>query len=73
MTVGRFVPILFVLALAGSVGSCRSVSRGLGTLRTDTPTFVVFLIGFVVLFALLNYLAALCLGPLTEALGEQLY
>jgi K+-transporting ATPase ATPase A chain len=73
MTVGRFVPILFVLALAGSLGSRRSVPRGLGTLRTDNPTFVIFLIGFVVLFALLNYLAALCLGPLTEALGGRLY
>jgi potassium-transporting ATPase potassium-binding subunit len=73
MTFGRFVPILFVLALAGSLGSRRSVPRGLGTLRTDNPTFVILLIGFVVLFALLNYLAALCLGPLTEALGGQLY
>ena len=73
MTVGRFVPILFVLALAGSLGARRSVPRGLGTLRTDNPTFVAFLLGFVILFALLNYLAALCLGPLAESLGGQLY
>ncbi|MBS1895584.1 MAG: potassium-transporting ATPase subunit KdpA [Actinobacteria bacterium] len=73
MTVGRFVPILFVLALAGSLGSRRIVPQGLGTLRTDNTVFVVFLIGFIVLFALLNYLAALCLGPLTQALGGELY
>jgi K+-transporting ATPase ATPase A chain len=72
MTFGRFVPILFVLALAGSVGPRRVVPRGLGTLRTDNATFVVFLIAFVVLFALLNYLAALCLGPVAEALGSGL-
>jgi potassium-transporting ATPase potassium-binding subunit len=73
MTIGRFVPILFVIALAGSLGSRRSVPRGLGTLRTDNPTFVVFLVAFVILFGLLNYLAALCLGPLAQSLGDSLY
>jgi potassium-transporting ATPase potassium-binding subunit len=73
MMVGRFVPILFVLALAGSLGSRRVSPQGLGTLRTDNPTFVVFLIGFVILFALLNYLAALCLGPLVQSLGGRLF
>ena len=48
MTLGRFVPILALLALAGSLGPRRVAPPGLGTLRTDTPTFVVYLIGFVV-------------------------
>ena len=39
MTFGRFVPILFVLALAGSLAARRTSPVGLGTLRTDTPTF----------------------------------
>src|SRR5450631_3189387 len=46
MILGRFVPILAVLALAGSLGRRRIAPAGLGTLRTDTPTFVIFLIGF---------------------------
>ena len=48
MTLGRFVPILALLALAGSLGPRRVAPPGLGTLRTDTPTFVIYLIGFVV-------------------------
>jgi hypothetical protein len=46
--------ILFVLAFAGSLAARRTSPVGLGTLRTDTPTFVVFLVGFVIVFALLN-------------------
>jgi K+-transporting ATPase A subunit len=45
----------------------------LGTLRTDTPTFVIFVIGFVIIFALLNFLAALFIGPLDPALTSHLY
>ncbi len=73
MTLGRFVPILFVLALAGSLAPGRVTPAGLGTLRTDTPTFVFLLIGFVIVFALLNFLAALFLGPLDQALTPHLY
>jgi K+-transporting ATPase ATPase A chain len=73
MTFGRFVPILAVLALAGTLASRRATPVGLGTLRTDTPTFVIFVIGFVIIFALLNFLAALCLGPLAQALTSHLY
>ncbi len=73
MTFGRFVPILLVLALAGSLAGRRTSPPGLGTLRTDTPTFVVFLVGFVIVFALLNFLAALCLGPLDQSLTQHLY
>jgi K+-transporting ATPase ATPase A chain len=73
MTLGRFIPILAVLALAGSLAGRRTAPAGLGTLRTDTPTFVVFLIGFVIIFALLNFLAALFLGPLDESFTQHLY
>jgi K+-transporting ATPase ATPase A chain len=73
MTFGRFVPILFVLALAGSLAARRTSPFGLGTLRTDTPTFVVFLIGFVIVFVLLNFVAALFLGPLDQSLTSRLY
>ena len=73
MLLGRFVPILLVLGLAGSLAGRRTTPAGLGTLRTDTPTFVVFLVGFVIIFALLNFLAALFLGPLVQSLTQHLY
>ncbi len=63
MTFGRFVPILTVLALAGSLGPRRIAPPGLGTLRTDTPTFVIFLIGFVAVFAVLTFLTVLFIAP----------
>jgi potassium-transporting ATPase potassium-binding subunit len=72
MTFGRFVPILAVLALAGSLGPRRIAPFGLGTLRTDTPTFVVFLVGFVLVFAVLTFLSVLVLGPFTQALSAHL-
>jgi K+-transporting ATPase ATPase A chain len=70
MILGRFVPILAVLALAGSLGSRRIAPPGLGTLRTDTPTFVIFLIGFVAVFAVLTFLTALVLAPFAQALSS---
>jgi K+-transporting ATPase ATPase A chain len=73
MTFGRFVPILAVLALAGSLAQRRPAPAGPGTLRTDTPTFVIFIVGFVIVFALLNFLAALCLGPVDQSLTSHLY
>jgi K+-transporting ATPase ATPase A chain len=73
MTFGRFIPMLATLALAGALAKRRTTPVGLGTLRTDTPTFVVFMIGFVIIFALLNFLAALCLGPLDQSLTGHLY
>ena len=43
MLAGRFVPLLAVLAVAGSLAGKRVSPAGLGTLRTDSPTFVVVL------------------------------
>jgi potassium-transporting ATPase potassium-binding subunit len=70
MILGRFVPILAVLALAGSLGPRRIAPAGPGTLRTDTPTFVIFLIGFVAVFAVLTFLTALVLAPFAQALSS---
>jgi K+-transporting ATPase ATPase A chain len=72
MTFGRFVPILAALALAGSLGPRRIAPFGLGTLRTDTPTFVIFLIAFVLIFAVLTFLSVLVLAPFAQALTSQL-
>jgi K+-transporting ATPase ATPase A chain len=72
MTLGRFVPILAALALAGSLGPRRIAPAGLGTLRTDTPTFVLLLIGFVAIFAVLTFLTVLVLAPFAQALSSHL-
>jgi len=69
MLLGRFVPILAMLALAGSLGPRRVAPPGLGTLRTDTPTFVVYLVAFVVIVAVLTFLTALLLAPFAQALS----
>jgi K+-transporting ATPase ATPase A chain len=68
MMFGRFVPILTVLALAGSLASRRVAPLGVGTLRTDTPTFVIFLIGFVIIIAVLTFLTVLMIAPFAQAL-----
>jgi potassium-transporting ATPase potassium-binding subunit len=69
MTLGRFVPLVAALALAGSVATKKRVPASVGTLRTDGPTFVLLLIGVIVLIAGLELLPALSLGPLVEGLA----
>jgi K+-transporting ATPase ATPase A chain len=68
MLLGRFVPIVVVLALAGSLSERRSAPAGLGTLRTDSVSFGLFLGAFVVVSVLLTFLAALFSAPVVEAL-----
>jgi potassium-transporting ATPase potassium-binding subunit len=70
---GRFIPILAVLAVAGSLAGKRVSPAGLGTLRTDTPTFGVVLIAVVLIVALLTFAPALLLGPLVQGLDDRLY
>ena len=73
MLAGRFVPMLAVLAVAGSLAGKRVTPAGLGTLRTDTPTFGVVLISVVLIVALLTFVPALLLGPVVQGLSDQLY
>ena len=69
MVSGRFVPIIVVMALAGTFAAQRPGVITAGTLRTYQPNFVV-LIGSVTLIMVgLEYLPALALGPLADALG----
>ena len=68
MLIGRFVPILAVLALAGSLAAQKRVEPGAGSLPTSGPLFGVLLGGTVVLVAALTFFPALALGPFAEAL-----
>ncbi len=73
MLFARFAPILFALAVAGSLAGKRISPAGLGTMRTDNPTFVVLLIGVIVLVGALTFFPALLLGPLVQGLTGHLY
>jgi K+-transporting ATPase ATPase A chain len=69
----RFAPILLVLAAAGTLAGKRVAPVGLGTLRTDTPTFVGLLIGVVVLIGALTFFPALLLGPVVQGMTHRLF
>jgi K+-transporting ATPase ATPase A chain len=73
MMFARFAPILFALAVAGSLAGKRISPPGLGTMRTDNATFVVLLIGVIVLVGALTFFPALLLGPLVQGLTGHLY
>jgi K+-transporting ATPase ATPase A chain len=65
---GRFVPMLAALALAGSLVQKKIVPASAGTFRTDGPTFAVLLVGVIILTAGLMIFPALTLGPIVEGL-----
>ncbi|HEX7536701.1 MAG TPA: potassium-transporting ATPase subunit KdpA, partial [Dermatophilaceae bacterium] len=68
MLLARFLPIIFVLGLAGSLARQRPVPATAGTLPTHRPQFVGLVIGVVFIVTLLTYMPALALGPLAEGL-----
>ncbi|MGB8020234.1 MAG: potassium-transporting ATPase subunit KdpA [Candidatus Nanopelagicales bacterium] len=68
MLFGRFVPIVLVLALAGSLAQQRRVPMSAGTLPTTGPVFISLLLGVVIIVAGLTFLPALALSPIAEAL-----
>ena len=65
---GRFVPIVLVLALAGSLARQDKVPATSGTLPTHRPLFVGLLVGVVLILTALTYFPVLALGPLAEGL-----
>ncbi|TDW17788.1 potassium-transporting ATPase subunit KdpA [Kribbella kalugense] len=68
MLLGRFVPIVIVLALAGSFAQQQPVPVTQGTLPTHKALFVTMLVGVVIIVTGLTYFPALTLGPLAEGL-----
>jgi potassium-transporting ATPase potassium-binding subunit len=73
MVFARFAPMLFVLAVAGALASKKVAPVGLGTMRTDTPTFVVLLMGVIVLVGALTFFPAILLGPIVQSLTTNLF
>jgi len=73
MTLARFIPIVLVLAVAGSLAGKKVSPAGPGTMRTDTPTFVILLIGVIVLVGALTFFPALLLGPVVQSLTGRLF
>ena len=68
MWFGRFVVIVPVLAIAGSLAAKKRLAQGPGTMPTHGPLFVGLLVGTVLLVGALTYVPALALGPAVEHL-----
>ncbi|MDP9307466.1 MAG: potassium-transporting ATPase subunit KdpA [Actinomycetota bacterium] len=70
MYLGRFAPLLAALALGGALAGKKTTPASVGTFRTDGPTFVVLLVGVILLTAGLMVFPALTLGPIVEGLSH---
>ncbi|MBL1086065.1 potassium-transporting ATPase subunit KdpA [Streptomyces actinomycinicus] len=70
MLLGRLLPMVFVLALAGSLAGQKPVPVTAGTLRTEKPLFTGLLVGAILIITGLTYFPALALGPLAEGLAS---
>ncbi|WP_045877277.1 potassium-transporting ATPase subunit KdpA [Pseudofrankia sp. DC12] len=68
MAFGRFLPMILVLALAGSFAAQQPVPENAGTLPTARPQFVGMLVAVTLIVVALTYFPALALGPLAEGL-----
>jgi K+-transporting ATPase ATPase A chain len=73
MLFARFLPMIAALAAAGSLAGKKVAPAGAGTFRADSPTFVVLLIGVVVIVAALTFFPAFLLGPVVQGLTDQLF
>ena len=68
MLLGRYVPAIAVLAMAGSLAEKKYIPPSLGTLPTDRAPFVVWLVLVIVIIGALTFFPALALGPIVEHL-----
>jgi K+-transporting ATPase ATPase A chain len=68
MWLGRFWPIVAVLAIAGGLAAKKRIPVTAGTMPTHGPTFIILLIGTVLLVGALTFVPALALGPVVEHL-----
>jgi K+-transporting ATPase ATPase A chain len=68
MLIGRFLMIVPMLAIAGSLANKKLVPPSLGTFPVDTPLFTVLLVGTIIIVGALTFFPALSLGPILEHL-----
>jgi potassium-transporting ATPase potassium-binding subunit len=68
MLIGRYVPIVTMLAVAGSMASKKLVPVSVGTFKTDNTIFAVVLLGVILIVGALTFFPALALGPIAEHL-----
>ena len=66
MLLGRFFMIVPILALAGSLAGKKRIPQGAGSFPVAGPTFVVLLVGTIVIVGALTFVPALSLGPVVE-------
>ncbi|MEO6730214.1 MAG: potassium-transporting ATPase subunit KdpA [Ferruginibacter sp.] len=66
MILGRFLPIIGPLAIAGILANKKFIPESAGTLKTDTTTFGIVVFVVIVIIAALSFFPALTLGPLSE-------
>ena len=66
MLIGRFLMIIPLLAMAGSLARAKKVPESLGTFPTDNSTFALLLVGTVLIVGALTFFPALALGPIVE-------
>jgi len=69
MLLGRYIPIIIPLAIAGSLAGKKASPETTGTLRTDTPLFGFVILGSVVFIGALLFLPTAVLGPIAEHLA----
>jgi K+-transporting ATPase ATPase A chain len=68
MLLGRFIPIVLPLGIAGSLARKRHIAQSAGTLTVDTPTFGVMLLATILFLGALTFFPAAALGPIAEHL-----
>jgi K+-transporting ATPase ATPase A chain len=66
LILGRFIPIIGPVAIAGLLASKKYIPESAGTLQTDTTTFGVMVFSVIIIITALAYFPALALGPIAE-------
>ena len=66
---GRYVPLVAALGVAGLLSRKKPVESTIGTLRTDNLTFALFLVGIIIIVGAITFLPELSLGPIAEIFG----
>lgn len=66
LLLGRFLPIIGPIAIAGLLGAKKFIPESAGTLKTDTKTFALMTFAVIIVLNALSYFPALTLGPLAE-------